>query len=131
MKNPDVRVERPVPLSLLLKVAGCYGSLDTLVHKSIRKDVDQIRGGGADILIVAADRKLYDDLRGEKHERRGRPAEAPRQFSDLLPESTSIGEGEVGRDHIARRATGAHLAVRTGSVVVPERLVIAWWPISE
>jgi hypothetical protein len=60
----DVRIEFPVALAMLLKVGSSFGTQDTLEHKKISKDLAQINGGGADVLIVAADRKLYDDHTG-------------------------------------------------------------------
>jgi hypothetical protein len=124
----DVRVEEPIKLSLLLKVASSHGVRDYLVHKLIRKDVDQIRGGGADALIIATDRKPYDVFRGDRRVRAERSAEGPNQFAVIFPASHSIGEGEVGRDSIVREPDASWLAVRTGGATDTERLVLAWWP---
>lgn len=89
----DVRVSSPCLLRLELKCRGMFGS-NADAHSTIARDLDRIRAGDADALIVAVTETGYQAWRGIKPDKRGRrPAET---FATIFPDLAVLRVGGTG-----------------------------------
>jgi len=64
--SPDIRVVAPARLVLELQARSLFGTQDTLFSANIVDDLERVRDGRADAFILAADREIYDPIRGLK-----------------------------------------------------------------
>src|SRR6266550_281989 len=91
LKNsPDLRVWQPCRLVVELQVRSEFGSQSALFSDNLADDLDRIMRGSADAFILAADRGIYESLRGLKADPRGRPAKHTERFEAVLPPTDQL-----------------------------------------
>jgi hypothetical protein len=88
--SPDIRIWSPARMVVELQVRSTLSSQDALFSGNILDDLDRVRSRTADLFVLAADRQIYDALRGEKTETRGRKAANPALLKALFPSSGSL-----------------------------------------
>ena len=97
--SPDLRIVAPAQLVLELQARSLFGTQDTLFSANIVDDLARVRDSRADAFIFAADREIYDPIRGLKSNNRGRKALAPEVLAGALPPSVSCESGESVQCH--------------------------------
>lgn len=88
--SPDLRIWRPCRLVLELQVRSTFGSQSALFSENLFDDVRRVSMSAVDAFVLAADRELYDALRGIKQDARGRKSKHGDLFVHLLPPSASL-----------------------------------------
>jgi hypothetical protein len=129
--SADIRVCDP-NLVIELQARSIYGSQDTLFGKNVIDDLQRLADGRADVLIIACDRPIYDALRGNRRDPRGRkallaPDLAARIFpgTDTLPVDAvmEVNQGISGSPFGDLQYCGCRAVAGTAV----ERVVIAIW----
>jgi hypothetical protein len=81
----DLCVVEPCELRVEIQVRTIYGTLDGVQSRSVLDDIERVLEGFADAFLLAADRRLYDALRGIKESNRGRKAIDSDRVATVLP----------------------------------------------
>ena len=89
--SPDLRVCDPCRLVLELQVRSVFGSQSALFSDNLFDDMRRVGTAAVDAFVLAADRALYDALRGIKQDSRGRKSKHGDTLRHLLPPSESLG----------------------------------------
>jgi hypothetical protein len=92
--SPDVRIWSPVRVSIELQVRSVLGAQDALFSANLADDLDRVERGVADVFILAADRSIYDAMRGIKTSPRGRKPKHPELLTNVFPDTAKLG-GEL------------------------------------
>ena len=90
--SPDLRIWSPVQVVVELQIRTVLGSQDALFSDNLVDDFDRVHRGVADAFILAADRPIYDALRGIKKDPRGRKPKHPEQLASSLPDVEKLEE---------------------------------------
>lgn len=122
--SPDIRIVAPVSLVLELQARSLYGTQDALFSANIVDDLERVRDGRADAFILAADRGIYDPIRGVKANNRGRRALAPDILAAALPPSQACERGESTKCRVANGEFTCWIA-RVASPYGTERIIVA------
>ena len=125
--SADIRVGDPASLVVELKTRSIHGSQDAIASETILKDLERVGQRMVDLFILAADRELYDRLRGLGRRPRGRKARAPELFINVMPASETLGP-RFASEPVS--ALGGHFEVlgsRISSPAGTERVVIGCW----
>lgn len=125
--SADIRVGDPASLVVELKARSIHGSQDAIGSETILKDLERVGRRTVDLFVLAADRELYDRLRGLGRDSRGRKARAPDLFVSVMPASESLGP-RFASEPVSM--LGGHFEV-LGSCIMSaagtERVVIGCW----
>ena len=127
--SPDLRVWTPCQLVLEFQVRSCFGSQSALFSDNLFDDLRRVGNSVVDGFILAADRPLYDALRGKKIDARGRKARYAVVLQNILPSSDSLAQTsdpgtwsmQLSAEHFA--AIGALLQTPFGV----ERCIVGMW----
>ena len=122
--SPDIRIVAPEPLVLELQARSLYGTQDTLFSAYIVDDLERVRDGRADAFILAADRDIYDPIRGVKANNLGRRALAPDVLAASLPPSQSCECGESVECRVPSGEFACSIA-RVASPYGTERIILS------
>jgi hypothetical protein len=132
--SSDLRVFEPCRLVFELQARSIYGSQDTLFWANLVDDYERLTSGRADVFIIACDAPIYDLLRGNRRDRRGRKAGfAADEARELLPSIEMLPVGVVSDTHELRSSRFGRLRAlgcRTAVSVAVERVVLATWAVS-
>lgn len=123
--SPDVRVWSPARMSIEIQCRCAWGTQDALSSGNILDDLDRICAGRADVFLFAADRTIYDALRGLKRSTRGRKASAPLTFSRLFPPSEELHGDTQGFEPEDPRYGVKIIARKTNPIWGIERVCLA------
>ncbi|MFN8669643.1 MAG: hypothetical protein U0164_20815 [Gemmatimonadaceae bacterium] len=97
--SPDIRVWEPCEFVLELQARSEFGSQDGASTTPVLDDLARVCGEGADAFVLAADRSIYDSMRGIKSSTAGRPLAAPGVLAAIFPESAVLeSDGDADRD---------------------------------
>ena len=88
--SPDLRIWEPCRLVVELQVRSMFGSQCALFSDNILDDMTRVGQAAAGAFVLAADRTIYDALRGVKTDRRGRKAKHGIVMPLLFPPSESL-----------------------------------------
>ena len=91
--SPDLRIWEPCRLVVELQVRSMFGSQSALFSDNILDDMTRVGRSAAGAFVLAADRPLYDALRGIKADNRGRKAKHRHVLPHLFPPSESLASG--------------------------------------
>ena len=126
-KSADIRVAPPAGLVVELKARSVHGTQDAVGSNTILKDLGRVGKRTVDLFVLAADRSLYDGLRGYRADPRGRKARAPELFYHTFPASEALSD-QLPIEPIETlggtyHAVGARVAGEGGT----ERVVLGLW----
>lgn len=106
INSPDIRVWFPCRLVVEIQVRSQYGSQSALFSENFLDDVKRVRRGAADAFVLAADRVLYEGLRGVKRDSRGRKAKHQDSIVAILPAVEDLGASPDPRTWPIREMDG-------------------------
>lgn len=92
--SPDLRVWSPCRLIVELQVRSSFGAQSALFSANLLDDIRRVGTRTVDAFVLAADRSIYDALRGVKEDRRGRKALHADVLRMLLPASETLAQVE-------------------------------------
>lgn len=126
--SPDLRVWAPCRLVLELQVRSCFGSQSALFSENLFDDIRRVGTSVVDAFVLAADRPIYDALRGVKQGARGRKAKYAHILPLLLPPSESLATAVDSIPWSARKIEHFEVAgVLLWTSFNVERCVVGWW----
>ena len=125
--SPDLRVWGPIRMVIELQIRTVLGSQDALFSDNLVDDLDRVLRGVADAFILAADRPLYDALRGIKTDNRGRKPKHTETCSRALPDSETLGEDIPAVPGCSACGRFSSLAVLARTEFGLERVIVSLW----
>lgn len=85
--SPDIRVCEPIKMVFELQARSILGSQDGTSTPAILDDLRRVARDGAEVFILAADRKIYDAIRQIQPDKGGRKLKEPGVLKGLFPAS--------------------------------------------
>lgn len=123
--SADLRVYSPCTLVVELQCRSQFGSQAAVFSANIADDLRRVDRGTAHLFVLAADRVVYDALRGIKQDRRGR--KAAYSFEDDFPEPTPLESGRHVSQSASVRAGRQVFAIAAESQFGTDRVVLCAW----
>ena len=82
--KPDLRVHDPA-VHFEFKVLPRFGAKSLVAVRPLNDDIEKLLRGAADVFVLCADDKMYDQARGAKRDPRGRPRLNSALLDGILP----------------------------------------------
>jgi hypothetical protein len=132
--SSDLRVCEPCQLVFELQARSIYGSQDTLFWTNLIDDYDRLAKGRADVFVMACDAPIYESLRGNRGDRRGRKAGLPADVAkELLPAAETLEVGAAAQIQDLNSSRFGRLRVmgcRSAPRAAVGRVILATWAVS-
>mgnify|MGYP003453383424 CR=1 FL=1 len=108
--------------------------MSSIAAKNILDDYERLLSGRADVFVIACDGPIYDSLRGNRRDPRGRKAALEAGVaSELLPGVANVPIGEVSdvQEIVSERFGRLRvIGCRAATGVAVERVLLATWAVS-
>jgi len=125
--SADIRVGSPANLIVELKARSIHGTNDALGSEKIVEDLKRVGSGMVDMFVLAADRELYDGLRGFRKDPRGRKPKHTEIFYHTLPDSATFAARFPMAPVKALEVRLEVLGARVVSIGQTERVIVGVW----
>jgi hypothetical protein len=131
--SADLRVCSPCSVVFEFQARSIYGTQDTLAWKNLIDDYERLGSGRADVFVLACDEPIYNALRGNRRDARGRKAAfesaGAQQIlpaADLLPID---GTSDIRPLESPRFGDLRYIGCRVPESAAVGRIVLAWWAV--